>query len=211
MKIAVVTEGESEYAALPKLESQLVARTEMSSMRVLKLSVQPDGPPAKIARALKDKLLPLLRGRFDMVILLIDREQQSASCGTIATQIQAELVKQCGSTMPITVALKDRCFENWVVADLDALGAQSARYRITRSHRAKTEPNKADTVDALRLLNEATIGPRYDKVKDGIRWAQKADVAKAAQHSRSFRHLLHVLGDETYLDQCRSPAAKAAR
>lgn len=210
MKVVVITEGESEYACLPKLESQIMARTELSTMKVLKLNVQPDGPPAKIARSLKEKLFPMLVGRFDLVILLIDREQQSATCGTIASQVQAEIVRLCGPALPIKVALKDRSFENWVIADLEALHSQSARYRITRAHRAKVEPNKADGTDALRLLNDAAVGASYDKVKDGVRWAHRTSVARMALHSRSFRHLLHILGDHEYSTQCRTPVGASS-
>ncbi len=140
----------------------------------------------------------------DAAVVLLDREQQDACPGRIARDIAAALMRAC-AVLPAYVVLKNRCFENWLVADLGALLAQPSRFEVTSAMRKKVEPNKADQCDAIALLKKSVIEDQYEKVRDSVRICSKMDVAVAARHSRSFRHLLHVLEDPAYLSQCRLP------
>jgi hypothetical protein len=102
----------------------------------------------------------------------------------------------------VRVVIKDRTLENWLIADLQALRQQHARFTITAALARQVEPDKADRVNALNFLNRATNGRSYDKKVDGVNIAERMDVDKAAQNSRSLRHLLHVLHHDSYSDQC---------
>ena len=66
---------------------------------------------------------------------------------------------------------------------------------------------KADSVDALALLKQATRGDAYDKVQDAKRILEEVDVAQLAANSRSFRRFLRVIGHPEY----RSQSARACR
>ena len=205
MRIAIVTEGVSEYKSLPELYEQLRARTKHTLLNPLKVNVSPDAPVAVVARECKSRVL-IASQNADLVVILLDREQQPDCPGVIAGSIAGALGQVCAVSASVKVVLKDRAYENWLVADLDALRAQPKRFQVTSGIERAVQPNKADRCDALRLLSTAALGPAFDKVQDSVRICRRMDVHKAAQHSRSLRHLLHVLGDEDYPDQCRTAA-----
>lgn len=205
MRVAILTEGDTEYACIPLLRDQILLRTSAESIKVMKLAVQPDGPPAKIARTIKSQFFTILRDRYELVIVLLDREAKTEGCGAIASRIKTEITRTCGSSVSFHVSIKDRTFENWIVADLDSLRAQPRRYSVDRAMIAKVQPDKADHVDALSLLKVATIGRAYEKVADGKKCAAEASISRMAKHSRSVRHFLHLLGDVDYATQCKRP------
>ncbi|ROQ31001.1 uncharacterized protein DUF4276 [Frondihabitans sp. PhB188] len=205
MKIALVTEGESEWTALPGLVAQLKSRTGHEFIPIMRLRVQPDGPVEKIARTCAPTLKICALKGVDKIVILLDREQQATGPGFIAASITAAVKKVSSSKIPVAVVIKDRSFENWVIADLAALKAQPARFKIKSSMEKAVSPNKADQVEALALLKAATIGQNYDKIQDSKRTLAKAKVERVAKNSRSFRHFLHVLGDQAYEGQCKAP------
>jgi hypothetical protein len=44
-------------------------------------------------------------------------------------------------------------FENWLVADYDALAAQRGRFKSSVADRNRVQPNRADAADAAAILN----------------------------------------------------------
>jgi hypothetical protein len=90
--------------------------------------------------------------------------------------------------------------------DLEALRAQPGRYTVSESMRKKVEPGKADGCNGHELLQNASRNT-FRKVHDAVAICERFDPLRAAAHSRSFRHFLHVLGDPAYADQCRRPTA----
>ncbi|WP_425574934.1 DUF4276 family protein [Nocardioides fonticola] len=143
----------------------------------------------------------------DLVIVLLDREQQSDLPGKLAADVETALATHCGAGTRVRVVYKDRLFENWLVADMDSLSAQPKRFAVTAARRRKVEPNKADAVDGLLLMKEMAIGKDYDKVADAERVCRKLDVRRAAMHSRSLRHFLHVLEVSAYAAGCKRAVA----
>ncbi|MBH0780005.1 DUF4276 family protein [Nocardia bovistercoris] len=205
MKIAILTEGKSEFKSLPRLYPQIKEKLPKKTqiMKPLLVNAAPDGPPGQLVAACRGPLRIVGIDGAARAILLLDRERQSAHPGEIAQTIEKELHKN--SDIPIDVAIKDRMFENWLIGDLDALRAQPARFKVTPALARKVEPNKADSVDALAELKRAAIGIQYDKIADGDRISGRTQVEQVAKHSRSFRHFLHLLGYETYRNQCVYP------
>nr|WP_166678496.1 DUF4276 family protein [Kribbella voronezhensis] len=207
-RLAVITEGDSEYGSLAYLYPQLRARTGNIFLSPLRLSVTPDAHPRIIIRECR-KLLMIAKNvkRADLALVLLDREQKDDCPGAIATALQIVL-QNSGAILDTHFILKDRAFENWLIADLDALKAQPARFDVTQAHRRKVEPNRADKVDGYKLMNDMMAGGfTYQKVKDSDRICRKMSVARAALHSRSLRHFLHMAGDEQYSIDCRRPAS----
>lgn len=207
MKIAILTEGESEYASLPLLYSQLKERTGASILNPIRIAVQPDGPPEKIALQCEKAFKICAARGVALAVVVLDREQKSQAPGTIATLILDAINRRVTPSFGVRVVLKDRAFENWVIADPEALRSQPARYTVTPSLERAVAPDRADRSDALVLLKKATQGSAYDKVADAKRILARADVGRAAANSRSFRHLLHVIGDPSYASQCLTPVA----
>lgn len=208
IKIAIITEGESEYGALPTLYQQLRDATGASFLNPIRLKVQPDGPPAKIARECKTQFKVLAEKNVTLVVVVLDREERSESSGELASQIEAAIRDACSFSFDIAVVMKDRAFENWVIADLDALRAQPGRFNVTAALERAVSPDKADRIAALDQLKRAIRGSNvtYDKRQDSKRTLEKADVLRIAANSRSFRHLLHAVGHPTYASQCQAVA-----
>lgn len=204
--MAVVTEGDGEFKALPALFDQFrEANENLELIRITKLSVQPDGPVEKIKRQC-EKLAPLFTAkRVDEVILVLDREQQGDAAGVVAQRIESAVAGIL--PMRLRVVLKDRTFENWVIADVDALATMPARFEVTPALRRAVTPNKADRVAALELIKKASRSGNYDKIQDAERVLKHARVEHIGANSRSFRHLLHILQHPLYANGCKRAVA----
>ncbi len=193
---------------MPRLYPQLSARSGHDFM-TLKINVSPDASAAVIARACRSRLVIALAKGASLAVVVLDREQQQICPGLIASGIETEVGKVC-APMPARVVIKDRTFENWLVADFGALAQCPKRFSLTNAMVARVEPDKADRCDGKALIASAVKKGQYDKVKDAERICRRMDVGKAAANSRSFRHLLHVIGDIAYNAGCGTPMAGMA-
>lgn len=207
-RIAFITEGQSEFQSLPFLYEQLSARSNTVLLSPLRINVSPDAPVAHIAKQSKALVKIALARRVDLVVVLFDRERAPSSPGEIAVGLRNAIHEACELQGTCEVVIKDRMYENWLVADVDGLKSHRKRFRVTQAVERQVAPNKADRADALALLKKAAIGSDYDKVADSKRICRTLDVERAAQNSRSFRHLLHVLGDFDYSSQCKVPVKR---
>jgi hypothetical protein len=197
VKIAPLTEGVSEFRAMPALYEQIHARIPNTLQAPLKINVAPDASPAVVARECRSRLLIAAANGAELAIVILDREEQQECPGLIAARIEAQIALACNA-LPTRVVLKNSMFENWLVADLKALEQQRARFTVTAGMHGRVAPNKADNCDALALLKSAVNKGQYDKVADAQRILRRMDLANAANNSRSLRHLLHVLDDPAF-------------
>lgn len=202
-RIAIVTEGDSEVASLPLLREQLEHRTHNQIVGHFKVAVPPDAAVAVVGRACAKLIRVAEAKRPDRVVFVLDRETQQECPGGIAASITAEIRRHCAFD-DIRVVLKNQVYENWLLADLEALRAQPARFVVSHTLVGAVEPNRADSAQALRLIKSAVVSGHYDKVADSKRIMSRADVTRALLHSRSFRHFLHALGDPTLELDCRT-------
>ncbi|ADP83158.1 DUF4276 family protein [Pseudofrankia inefficax] len=205
MRIALLVEGIGEFKALPRLIPSLEHRSGQTLLQPVQLNVHPLAPPNVIASSLAKKMQILEQRRADQAVLLLDREDAEECPGTRAEQVATAIAKHPKITLPVQVVLKDRTLENWLIADLTALRTQPGRFKVTEALTKRVEPDKADRLAAIDLLQSASIGRTYHKVDDAVEICARLDPARAARHSRSFRHLLHVLGDSTFDAGCRRP------
>jgi len=206
MKIQVVTEGTSEVASFPAFLSQVAARSGNVLPNPLKLSVSPDANPDQIARAAIESIkIARIKGAA-CVILVLDRESQPARSGDLASALERAVGRHAPAGSPeVRVVLKDKMYENWLIADVQGLRSHRGRFTVNGAFERKVAPDKADNCDAYRLLSNAAIGRAYEKVSDSKRIVSTLDVVRAAANSRSFRHFLHMLGDPSYIRQCSRP------
>lgn len=204
MRIGFVVDGKSEYRSLAKLFPQLSCLTGNTFLRVVRADIQPTAPFGAMARACKPRLVELEGRRADRIIILVDREQRVECPGEFAVALGRSA--QTMVDTKVGVVVKNRCFENWLIADLDALGCQPGRFRVSASMKRRVTPNKADLIDALPEIKAAVLGD-YDKVADSERILANADVSRCALHSRSFRRFLRLVGVPAYRDQSARPHA----
>lgn len=209
MRVVIATEGDLELQVLKQILNQVGDRSPTVSVATLKIACQPDGPARLIAR----KVAPLLRIAHDKraakFILVLDREKRPEAPGAIAIQIEQEINRAGACDLQVSVVIKDRTIENWLIADLNALKRLRGRFSVSKKLIAQVAPNKADGVEALSLLKSAALGRAYDKMSDGARIGRELDAIRAGANSRSLRHFLHVLGCPPYEAQCTMPAEPA--
>lgn len=202
MKLGIVVDGVSEYASLGGLYGDLRGRTGNQFLTPVKANIQPNAPLGVIARQCIPKIKQVQERGADCVLVLFDREERADCPGDLADSVQAILAS---NGLSVRVVVKNRKFENWLMADLEAFEAMAARFEISKATRRAIQPNKADNVDALALLKRATRGDSYHKVEDSKRILAKAQVSRMAGHSRSFRRFLRVAGDSAYQHQSANP------
>jgi len=204
MKYGVVVEGVSEFASFDRIYGQLRDQTGNQFLKPLKADIQPGAPVGVVVRQCIKWVRQMHERGADHVVVLLDRERRGGCPGVAARSIEAGLA---AADLQASVVLKNRMYENWLLADIDALKALSGRFSISKSTVRAVQPNKADNVDALQLLKRSVKNGSYEKVEDSKRILAKASVANIGLHSRSFRRFLRIAGDGTYGAQSLKPGS----
>lgn len=200
MRVGLIVEGRSEYAALPKLRESLSTEAGVTMVGPLLAAVSPTSAPAVIAREVRKHLVVLEQKGAERVVILLDKEDHALCCGERADEI-AHAVRPY-SRLPIFVVLKDVMFENWLIADVAALRMMPARFSITPAAVRAVAPDKADAANGYDWLQKATKG-RYEKVADAQRILAFALPRQIGANSRSFRRFLRVIGHPDYASQSK--------
>jgi len=200
--VGIVVDGQSEYEALPMLYRQLHEASGVTILKPAMAKIQPYAPPAAIARVCLPATRVLLAKGVDDVVVLLDRENRDECCGAFASAIANSLIAATGAD--VSVVLKNRMFENWLLSDTSAVKAVSGRFAVSRTTERSVSPDKADHVDATALLKRCAV-KNYEKVSDACAILANADLASMAQNSRSFRRFLRCAGHPGYSVQSRLP------
>ncbi|MGW0757774.1 DUF4276 family protein [Streptomyces sp. NPDC002814] len=203
-KIGVVSEGESEVRGLPILYPQLEKRVGVQLLRPIRAAVDPLAPVAVIARGARTAIqLSRARGAH-LVVVLIDREMSEVSAAERAAEIESRLRRDVDDN--VRVVIKDRCFENWLIASPEGFQRQKSRYAHPDKIAKAVCPDKADRVpDPCRLINSAMSKGQYDKTGDAPKILKLSNLDSLAANSRSFRRFLAVLGDPAYAAGSKRP------
>jgi len=201
LKIGIVVDGDAESQAL-KL---LTRRIEIEGVQLLNpayANMQPKSPPGRIARAAV-KTVAILRARgATLIVVLIDREDRQECPPEFANQLKRAFAKL--GYDDIHVVVKNRTFENWLIADLEALKQLRGRFKVTKTFERTVSPNIADNVvDAEALLNTIVVKQKYHKRRDATRIMAVQEIRNMAKNSRSFRRFLRVVGHPQYLSQSK--------
>ncbi len=204
MKTGVISEGHAEFGALPLLRDQLLADTGASAIKFLRADFDPQAPDGRIVRACRAALRQLEGRQYDRAIVLLDRESRQTPSSSIADNLQTSFEK-ANFKIEIRVVVKNRMFENWLVADLSALDLLPARFNVSNAMRLRVEPNRADSADGIQELKRAVIGKSYSKVNDAKAILGKAKLPNLACHSRSFRCFLGRLDHPAFAAGSCSP------
>lgn len=211
MRIGLLVDGDAERAALPELLGQLKESTGHSFLNPVRPAVHPKASPARIARACQSEIDILVGKGVDRIVVLLDREDR-ADCPTqIAQQVEQAIRAHAGGEAPVVVVVKDRCFENWLVADPDAIAASPARFSLPASVRAALHADQADHLDAVEILKKGVTKGSDNKVRDSKRILARCRVERMAGGSRSFRRFLRCLDHPLYSNQSKRPAPQPDR
>lgn len=207
MKIGVIVDGMAEFRSLAGLYNRLGSRHEL--LTPLKADIQPLAPIPQIVGAVKTRLPILTNKGAALIIVLLDRESRNVCSGQWANQLAGALNSRYGVSKHLLfdVVIKNACYENWLIADVDVFGRMS-RFNMSNAARQSIVPNKADHVDGQAILKAAAYAQRtsYSKISDAIEIMRRADPLNIAANSRSFRRFLRVIEHPAYLEQSRNPA-----
>lgn len=203
MKIGVVVDGQAESQSLRRILPKIKAPGRQLT-DVAYAAMQPFAPPAQIARKAVAGLRILKAKGVKSFVVLLDCEDASRCPVELARQIEQALAKL--EWPGVDVVVKTLKFENWLIADVDALRRMPARFRVTKRFERRVAPNKADNVvDAAAELGRLCQGAAYHKRNDPLEIAKHQEPRRIAANSRSFRRFLRVVGCRKYSKQSRSP------
>lgn len=208
MKIGFIVDGEAEYRSLSPLLRQIERESQHVLLNPLIAKIQPLAHVHRIVAAVAPAI-KILRGKqAEKIVILMDRENREVCPGAWAAEITRALTatyRDYGITA-FGVVIKDSCYENWLVADTSVFQKLPKRFSLSDAAMRKIQPNKADRIDAQKLIKDAARGNAYHKVTDAMRIMEQAEVMGIAANSRSFRRLLKMLDHPRYKDQSRNPA-----
>ena len=203
MTIGILVDGLGEYHGLPKTLDKIRPSLNQPVRNPIKLDLQPMAPVGQTARRCIARIR-LIEDLVNRVIVLIDREQRAECPRDLALALAREV--RGAVACNVTVVIKDRGLENWLVADFDTVSGLGGRFRFPAADRSRVVPNKADAVGALQMLKRAAVRRDYDKAEDALRILTDAQPLRMAANSRSFRKFLRSVGHASYRTQSKRPA-----
>lgn len=204
-RIGIVVDGSAESQALRGLTGRITI-SGMTLIGPIYADMQPKASAKQIAAAAAPKLKILTTAkRVEHTVVLIDREDRTECCGGWAKKLE----RAFGAIgyANVTVGIKNRQFENWLLADVDALKALHTLFKVTRTFERLVVPNKADHIlDPTNELSKIRKGNRsYHKRRDAQKITALQDPDKVARNSRSFRRFLRLLAHPRYAEQSKKP------
>lgn len=203
MKVGVVADGQAEVIAL----RDFLSRLDIPGLQVdipLYADMQPHASAAQIVRAAEGKVAICNQRGCHRVVILIDHETRDDCHGQRAAEIERAFSDR--GIHNISVVIKGRTFENWLIADLGSVRARHGRkYDISDNLLDRVRRSGADNLPAHNLLNECTAG-EYCKRRDATEICRVLSPLIVAMNSRSFRKLLRTLGHPSYANQSRIAA-----
>lgn len=202
MTIGVIVDGEAEAVSLSALFEKLATSNHI--LRPLKATASVNASTSKLVRALQVPCSVLCRRGAEAIVVLLDREKLQECSGSIASAIERAIARETWSSdfSWVKVVLKDRMFENWLIADVAALRTLHARFQFSQGILTRIESGLTDSVPALQALQTAALRHGYAKVADGRKIIGAAEPERM-DTSRSFRKFLRVIGEPRYADQSR--------
>jgi hypothetical protein len=204
VNLGVVVDGQAEALAYPYLLRRIQI-AGVSFLNPIYADMQPKATPAQIVRAASSKLaLAINRGAHRQVLLIDFEDRDGCSC-TFAESITASL-RKFGFKDAFAV-VKNRRFENWLVADVAALKQMPARFELTAGFVNMVVPNRADNVkDAEREIGRICKHVAFNKREDPAQILRRASELRLARNSRSFRRFLRLATHPAYAAQSKRPA-----
>ena len=185
MSLGIVCDGTAEALALQELVGRLRSRGQ-PILRPIYADMQPLAPLAQIVGAAKPKLSLLSQRGANRFVVVLDRENQRGCPGELAANLRSYFARE---NFDVSVVLKDRAFENWLISDPGSLQRKVKKVNFSDRIVQRIERSGADSLSAITLLNEC-VGGGYSKRRDAIAFCGLIDPQVASRNSRSFRKFI---------------------
>ena len=162
----------------------------MTLLNPIYANVSPLAPIPLLVKQLEPRIRLAVSRRAELVLVILDSEKAASCPGERATQITTAFANM--GVTNCTVVLKHTRFENWLIADREAL--YSCPGLFPAASRLNYPKGRADSVDALRLLT-TTMGNKvvYSKMRHPEKVLAHADIIRMRANSRSFNKFLRTL------------------
>lgn len=194
MKIGLLVDGRAEYYSLPFILPRLGSPHQV--LAPLVCDIQPFASPAQMALAASKRFPILLAKAAESIVILIDKESRPDCTVELVQAVEREArlrLQDFSSTVDLHVVFKVSMFENWLVADPDALSGLPGLFQHVERIEKQVSSGRADAVNALDLLKTCSKQRSYDKVAGAVAICKQLNPIRAAGNSRSLRKLLKVL------------------
>jgi hypothetical protein len=191
MRVACVSEGETEYICVPKIVGRLG--------HVVVSNVHVGGCADDWNQVFEVQMLPFIKTAAlknpDKILIVVDREARVDCTPTLAAkaiQIVSAGLQAAKLNIPFTIVISDRQFEVLVMADYDLVD----KLDILRQPVA---PHFGDCLDGInpKAIIDSLLKPgrKYHKVKHGGALASKMRLADQTvlARSRSLRKIVKEL------------------
>jgi Domain of unknown function (DUF4276) len=205
MKIGIIVDGQAEYRSLQRMLPRIDTNNDF--IKILYADVQPRARTAKVVLAALPAIRVLGRKGARRILLLLDHDNRPVCIARWRTELEDALVTPCriNGVVEVSVVLKAEMYENWLVSDPRAIKSMPQRFSLSDAHERQISPDRADRVDATRILKATAQGAEYHKINDAVRIMSRFDPLIGARNSRSFRCFLRTAGSRTYSGQSRMP------
>jgi hypothetical protein len=144
------------------------------------------------------------------LVIVVDKEDR-AGCNSfhaanLSHSVAQQLAYKGQQHIGVHTVLKVTSFENWLLADTEALKSLDDMFIKVGNFEREVGRNRADQIDALAVLNRHTIDGKFHKKNGAVAICKRMDPIRAAKNSRSLRRFLRVAGVVTYCSQSKKPA-----
>jgi hypothetical protein len=199
-------DGQAEFRSLAYIFSRI--KTNDILMSPLYADLQPRAHKSKLVRAGLPAIRILARKGVQRIIILLDHEGRVMCIPKWGAELEAAFAGPCreNGVVDVKVVLKAQMYENWLVSDPRAIKEMPRRFRLSNAHERQISPNRADTVDAVRILKSSALETEYHKISDAVKIMNRFDPLVGASNSRSLRRFLRLAGCPIYKGQSKIPA-----
>lgn len=199
MNIGIVTEGLAERTALEEIVKEL-RKAGITILKPIRANVEPKATAKQMAKAAKSAISLLNRKGCKKIIFLIDFEDQKVCIIDKKNELEASLNNL--DVGEVSVVIKARQFENWLIADPDAID-KCKNFNITKAFKNRVETNKADSVSkpVTELERIKTNKKSFDKNSDTVAIAKNCNPVTMARNSRSFRRFMYLIDHPMWIDK----------
>lgn len=190
MKTGIISDGSAEAVALEHLLAKMKGNTFIP-LKPVYADMQPYAPLSQIVKAAESRITILNSRGAERNIVILDREDNRECPGEFSAKLSLEFQKK--GYPNVKVVLKDRAFENWLVADLEAVARVYGRRGNFGRVIDRVKASGADRVNAIAILRNG-MENGYDKRADAIAICKAVSPDVVARYSRSFRKFMKECG-----------------
>ena len=178
--VGLVVEGPSEVAALPILLQQAGHRVATP------VTFHGQGIDSPVDAFVSKRVMPTAKGlvaarKLSSLGIVFDRESRPESATQLCRRAYDVAKQALPPSLPIFVAVADRSFENWLLAD----PAGIATHALVARNPASRVGSMSDGKNGASILRWAFGDNDYEKVRHAPRLAELVDVKDDSVLSRS--------------------------